>query len=115
MSALTLFNECKCFLPFLSGVAVNCSYMPDGKSVTCTVDYLGVEEPEKCTVTSSYLCYIHGELMKNYINGAGREILSFVVRNIQEGEYKVSVRTTCGVAYTFVNITLQNPGTVNVS
>ena len=91
---------------------MNCSYIPDGKSanVTCTVDALDVEEPEKCTVSSSYLCDIH----KNYSEGTGRERLSFDYRSVQKEEYTVSVRTTCGEACTSVNITL-DPGTVNVS
>ena len=91
---------------------MNCSYMPDGKSanVTCTVDYLDVEEPEKCTVSSSHLC----DIDENCINGTGRERLSFDYRSVQKEEYTVSVRTTCGEACTSVNITL-DPGTVNVS
>ena len=91
---------------------MNCLYMPDGRSVTCTVDYSDVGEPENCTVKSSYLCDIR-EL--NCSKGTGREGLIFYVRNVEEGKYKVSVRTTCGEACTFVNVPLQDPGTVNVS
>ena len=84
--------------------------MTDGKSVNCTVDYSEVVEPAKCRVTESYLCDIY----QNCSIGTARDRLSFDFRYVEEGEYKVFVRTTCGESCTSVHITL-DPGTVNVS
>ena len=92
---------------------MNCIYeiYRQSAKVNCTVVYHGVYEPQRCKVMSSYLCDIHG----NYSLATGRKRLSFDVKNVQEEEYEVSVRTTCGAICASFSVTLQDPGTFNVS